>query len=120
MRPEASPAAESRHRDAHSGHGARAPRPAGLRAALSLVSAASLRFGVGQVAALSSTIVPGGDPYPDLLASFPVAGSGVALGDSEACVSGLVGGEAFVACDPRARAPGVQLPAASRSDILAS
>jgi hypothetical protein len=28
-----------------------------------------------------------------------VPGSGVALGDTEACVSGLVGGEAFVACD---------------------
>ena len=66
---------------------------------VSQVGAASLRFGVGQVAALSSTIVPGGDPYPDLLASFPVAGSGVALGDTEACLSGLVGGEAFVACD---------------------
>jgi hypothetical protein len=66
---------------------------------VSQVSVASLRFGVGQVAAVSSTIVPGGDPYPDLLATFPVAGSGVALGDTEACVSGRVGGEAFVACD---------------------
>jgi hypothetical protein len=66
---------------------------------VSQVSVASLRFGVGQVAAVSSTIVPGGDPYPDLLATFPVAGSGVALGDTEACLSGLVAGEAFVACD---------------------
>lgn len=63
------------------------------------VSVASLRFGVGQVAALSSTIVPGGDPFPELLVTFPVPGPGVALGDSEACLSGLVAGEAFVACD---------------------
>jgi hypothetical protein len=83
-----------------------------------------------------------------------VPGSGVALGDTEACVSGLVGGEAFVACDgvlvrlhgrrcglgfelaltvapPRAPAPPEEgigrsrfgtanLPATSRSDILAS
>jgi hypothetical protein len=28
-----------------------------------------------------------------------VPGSGVALGDTEACLSGLVAGEAFVACD---------------------
>jgi predicted RNase H-like HicB family nuclease len=51
------------------------------------------------VAALSTTIVPGGDPWPDLVASFPVAGSGVALADTEACVSGLVAGEHFLACD---------------------
>jgi predicted RNase H-like HicB family nuclease len=35
---------------------------------------------VGQVAALSTTIVPDGDAYPDPVASFPVAGSGVAWG----------------------------------------
>jgi hypothetical protein len=59
---------------------------------VSQVGIASLRFGVGQVTALSTTIVPGSEPYPDLVASFPMAGSGVALGDTEACVSGLVGG----------------------------
>jgi hypothetical protein len=68
---------------------------------LSLVDPDSLRFGVGQVAAETAELIDGnGDLVPDtLVATFPAAGSGVALGDTQACVAGAIDGEAFVACD---------------------
>jgi hypothetical protein len=84
---------------------AQAPLPVAIlgSAALdvSLVDVSSLAFGPGGA---SPTFPPriedvNGDDVPDLVTQYRVRDSGLEVGDAEACLSGMVGGTPFRACD---------------------
>jgi hypothetical protein len=67
---------------------------------LSQVDTSTLAFGPNEAPALRVSFEDvNGDGSPDLLARFRIDATGIATGDTEACLTGVIGLTEFVVCD---------------------